>query len=107
MATFSEREKAFEEKYKHDQDLQFRTMVRRNKLLGLWVARELLGLEGEAVETYAKEVVASDLDEPGPDDVVRKVMADLEAKGVDFSEHRLRHRMDELLAEAKRQIMSE
>lgn len=107
MATFNEREKAFEDKYKHDQDLQFRTEVRRNKLLGQWIARELLGLEGDAVEAYAKDVVASDLDEPGPDDVVRKVMADIEAKGVDFSEHRLRHRMEELLAEAKKQVMSE
>ena len=107
MSTFNEREKAFEDKYKHDQDLQFRTEVRRNKLLGQWVARELFGLEGDAVESYAKDVVASDLDEPGIDDVVRKVMADIEAKGIDFSEHRLRHRMDELLAEAKQQIMKE
>ena len=107
MPTFNEREKAFEDKYKHDQDLQFRTEVRRNKLLGQWVGRELLGLEGDAVEAYAKDVVASDLDEPGPDDVVRKVMADLQAKGSDFSEHRLRHRMEELMAEARQQIMSE
>jgi hypothetical protein len=107
MATFNDREKAFEDKYKHDQDLQFRTMVRRNKLLGLWVARELLGLEGDAVEAYAKEVVASDFEQPGPDDVVLKIMSDLQAKGVDYSEHRLRHRMDELMAEAKHQIMSE
>src|SRR3546814_19526122 len=87
MATFSDREKAFEDKYKHDQDLQFRTMVRRNKLLGLWVAQELLGLEGDAAETYAKEVVASDFEQPGHDDVVRKIMADLEATGVDFRAH--------------------
>jgi hypothetical protein len=107
MSTFNEREKAFEDKYKHDQDLQFRTEVRRNKLLGQWVARELLGLEGDAVDTYAKEVVASDLDEPGPDDVIRKIMADLEAKGVDYSEHRLRHRLEEVMVEAKQQIMQE
>jgi hypothetical protein len=107
MPTFNDREKAFEDKYKHDQDLQFRTEVRRNKLLGKWVATELLGLEGDAVEAYAKDVVASDLDEPGPDDVIRKIMADLQAKGSDFSEHRLRHRMEELMAEAKQQIMQE
>lgn len=107
MATFNDREKAFEDKYKHDQDLQFRTMVRRNKLLGLWVASELLGLEGDAVEAYAKEVVASDFEQPGPDDVVLKIMADLQAKGVDYSEHRLRHRMNEVMVEAKHQIMSE
>jgi hypothetical protein len=107
MPTFNDREKAFEAKYKHDQDLQFRTEVRRNKLLGRWIATELLGLEGDAVEAYAKDVVASDLDEPGIDDVVRKVMADIQAKGADFSEHRLRHRMEELMVEAKQQIMSE
>ncbi|MGF1628478.1 MAG: DUF1476 domain-containing protein [Kiloniellaceae bacterium] len=107
MATFNDREKAFEDKYRHDQDLQFRTDVRRNKLLGQWVARELLGLEGDAVDTYAKEVVASDLDEPGPDDVIRKIMGDLQAKGIDYSEHRLRHRLEEMMAEAKLQIMSE
>ena len=107
MSTFNEREKAFEDKFKHDQDLQFRTEVRRNKLLGQWLATELFGLEGDAVESYAKDVVASDLDEPGPDDVVRKVMADIEAKAIDFSEHRLRHRMDELMVEAKKQIMEE
>jgi len=107
MPTFNEREKAFEDKYKHDQDLQFRTMVRRNKLLGIWVARELLGLEVDAAETYAKEVVASDFEQPGHDDVVRKIMADIQAKGVDFSEHGLRHRMDEVMVEAKHQIMSE
>ena len=107
MANFSDREKAFEDKYKHDQDLQFRTMVRRNKMLGLWVARELLGLEGDAAETYAKEVVASDFEQPGDDDVLRKIMADIQAKGVDYSEHRLRHRMEEMMVEAKHQIMSE
>ena len=107
MPTFNDREKAFEDKYKHDQDLQFRTEVRRNKLLGQWVARELLGLDDDAVEAYAKDVVASDLDEPGPDHVIRKIMGDLQAKGVDYSEHRLRHRMEELMVEAKQQIMSE
>jgi hypothetical protein len=107
MPTFNDREKAFEDKYKHDQDLQFRTEVRRNKLLGRWVAEELLGLEGDAVEAYAKDVVASDLDEPGPDDVIRKIMGDLQAKGVDFSEHRLRTRLEEMMVEAKLQIMTE
>lgn len=107
MANFNDREKAFEDKYKHDQELQFRTEVRRNKLLGLWVAGELLALEGDAAEAYAKEVVASDFEQPGPDDVVRKIMADLQAKGIDFTEHRLRHRLEEIMAEAKHQIMNE
>lgn len=106
MTTFKDREKAFEDKYKHDQDLQFKVEVRRNKLLGLWAA-ELLGLQGDAAAAYAKEVVAADFDEPGDADLVRKVLADLTAKSVDMSEHRLRKKMDELRAEAKHQIMNE
>ena len=106
MTTFNDREKAFEDKYKHDQELQFKVEVRRNKLLGIWVA-ELIGLEGADAEAYAKEVVASDFEEPGDDDVVRKVMGDLEAKGQEMTEHRLRKKMGELLIEAKQQVMSE
>ena len=105
MTTFKDREKAFENKYKHDQELQFKVEVRRNKLLGLWVA-ELLGLAGADAEAYAKEVVAADFEEPGDADLMRKVLADLSAKHVEMSEHRLRKKMDELKAEAKHQIMS-
>lgn len=106
MTTFNDREKAFEDKYKHDQELQFRVEVRRNKLLGLKVA-ELLGISGDAAEAYAKEVVASDFEEAGDEDVFRKVFGDLQAKNVDFSEHRLRKLMDDLREEAKNQVMSE
>ena len=106
MTTFNEREKAFEDKYKHDQDLQFKVEVRRNKLLGLWVA-ELLGLSGADAEAYAKEVISADFEEPGDADLVRKIMGDLGAKNVEMSEHRLRKRMDELVVEAKEQIMTE
>ena len=106
MTTFNKREKAFEEKYKHDQDLQFKVEVRRNKLLGLWVA-ELLGKAGDEADAYAKEVVSSDFEEPGDADVVRKVLADFEAAGTELSEHRLRKKMDELLEIAKAQVMEE
>ncbi len=105
MTTFNEREKAFEDKYKHDQDLQFKVEVRRNKLLGLWAA-ELLHRGGEAAEAYAKEVVAADFEEPGDADLVRKVLGDLENAGVEMTEHRLRKQMDELLVVAKEQIMA-
>jgi hypothetical protein len=104
--SFNDREKAFEDKYKHDQELQFKVEVRRNKLLGLWAA-ELLDLEGEAAEAYAKEVIASDFEEPGDDDVLRKVLADLEKAKVDISEHRLRKKMDELREVAKHAVMTE
>ena len=106
MTTFNNREKAFEDKYKHDQDLQFKVEVRRNKLLGLWVA-ELLGLSGADADAYAKEVVSADFEEPGDADVVRKVLGDTEPKNLDLNEHSLRKKMDELLTVAKDQIMSE
>ena len=101
---FDDRKKAEEEKFAHDQELMFKAMARRNYKLGLWVA-ELLGLSGAEAEAYAKSVILADLDEPGDDDVVRKVMADLQAKGVELSEHRLRHRMAQLLEEAKQEIL--
>jgi hypothetical protein len=107
MSGFDDREKAFEKRYELDQDLQFKVEVRRNKLLGLWIASEFLGLSGAEADAYAKEVVSSDFEEPGDADVVRKVLGDLEAKNVDFSEHRLRHKMDELQTEAKQQVMTE
>lgn len=106
MTTFDEREKAFEDKYKHDQELQFKVEVRRNKLLGLWVA-EMLDLKGEDAQAYAKEVVSADFEEPGDADLVRKILGDLEDKNVDMNEHRLRKKMDELTGVAKTQIMKE
>ncbi len=104
MTTFDKREKAFEDKYKHDQDLQFRVEVRRNKLLGLWAA-ELLGKDD--AEAYAKEVVSADFEEPGDADLVRKVLGDLQDAGVEMSEHQLRKQMEECLATAKEQVMTE
>ena len=79
----SDREKAFEAKFQKDQELQFKVNARRNKLLGLWAA-EKMEMSGGDAEAYAKEVVAADFDEPGEDDVVRKVLADLEGKGLEI-----------------------
>ena len=101
---FNDRKKAEEEKFAHDQELMFKALARRNYKLGLWVA-ELLGLSGAEAEEYARSVIMADLEEPGDDDVVRKVMADLQANGVEMSEHRLRNRMAQLLEEAKIDIM--
>ncbi len=106
MTTFDKREKVFEDKYKHDQELQFKVEVRRNKLLGLWVA-ELLGLSGADAEAYAKEVVKSDFEEPGDADLIRKIQGDAAPKNLDLSEHRIRKKMDEMTAVAKEQIMTE
>jgi hypothetical protein len=106
MSTFDKREEGFESKFAHDETLRFKAYARRNKALGLWAA-EKLGLEGDAATAYAKTVVESDFDEAGDHDVYRKVKADLDAKGVDVSEHRLRRTMDELLADAIASIKAE
>lgn len=106
MSTFDDREKGFEKKFAHDQELEFKAGVRRNKLLGLWAA-QMLGLTGDAADAYAKEVVKSDFEEAGDEDVFRKVRADFDAKGVAQSDHQIRRRMEELLEEARRQIRTE
>lgn len=89
MNTFDDRKKGFENKFAHDEELRFKATARRNKLLGLWAA-EKLGLSGDAAESYAKEVVASDFEEAGDDDVVRKVLGISRPRKVDQSEHRVR-----------------
>lgn len=106
MAGFNEREKAFENKFKHDAELRFKAMARRNKLLGLWAAGQMGLGEGEA-NAYAMEVVKADFEEAGDDDVLRKVLGDLQAKGVDSSEHTVRKHMDELLETAVKQVSAE
>jgi hypothetical protein len=101
-----DRKKAFEDKYARDKELQFKVGARRNKLLGLWAA-EQMGLKGDAATAYAKTVIESDFEEAGDEDVFRKVAADLKAKKVDVSDHRLRKRMEELFNEAREQLMKE
>lgn len=105
MTSFSEREKAFEAKYKNDQELQFKVVNRRNKLLGLWAA-EKLGKTGEDAETYAKQVVLADFEEAGDEDVVRKILGDFEAAGVKESEQQVRAVMRELMAQAVESIQN-
>lgn len=103
MSSFDDREKGFENKFVHEQNSEFRAQARRNKLLGLWAAGEM-GLSGEDADAYAADLVKADLEEPGDEDVFRKVQADFEAKGVDHSEHVIRTRMDQLMDEARAQI---
>jgi hypothetical protein len=106
MSSFDEREKGFEQKYKHDQELQFKVNARRNRLLGLWAAQQL-GLSGDAADAYAKQVVQADFEKPGDSDVVAKVVNDLKAKGISVTEHQIRKEMDRLLAVAKEQIIKQ
>ena len=103
---FDDRKKAFENKWAHDEELRFKVTARRNKLLGLWAAGEM-GLTGEAAANYAKEVVVADLAETGDEDVIRKILADFSAKGVTRSDHLIRSKMQELLAVAGEQVMTE
>lgn len=103
MTNMNERRDAFENKFAHDEELKFKATARRNKLLGLWAA-EKLGKTGEAAEAYAKEVVASDFEEAGDNDVFRKVRKDFDAAGVAQSDHQIRRTMDELLVVAAEQV---
>ena len=104
MTTFNDREKAFENKFAHDEEMQFMAAARRNKLLGLWAA-SLLGKTGEEAEAYAMEVVRADFAE-GADhqDVVRKLVADLDYRA---DEHTIRAKMAEFLAIARNQVLNE
>lgn len=106
MSSFDERESSFENKFKHDKELEFKATARRNKLLGLWAAN-LLGIHGAEAETYAKSVVKADMEKPGDSDVVEKILGDFKERSVDMSEHRLRKQMTELMAAAVAQIKSE
>ncbi len=101
MTSFDKREEGFEKKFALDEEQKFKAEARRNKLLGLWAA-EKLGKSGDDAAAYAKEVVAADFEEAGDADVLRKVVADLAAKGV--SEQQVRVKMDELMATAIQQI---
>jgi hypothetical protein len=101
--SFDDRRKGFESKWAHDADMQFKIMARRNKLLGLWAAGEL-GKTGDAALAYAKEVIAADFEEPGDEDVFRKVRGDLPATVTD---HTIRHQMVELLDTAAEQVQGE
>jgi len=106
MATFDDREKGFEQKYKHDKELDFKVNARRNRLLGLWAAKEM-GIPDAEAEAYAKTVVMADFQKPGEEDVVEKVVTDFKQKGIEMTEHRVRKHMADLLDMARKQVMTE
>jgi hypothetical protein len=106
MNSFEDRQKGFERKFALDEELKFKANARRNKLLGLWAA-EKLGLAGDDAQAYAREVVKADLEEPGEEDVFRKIRGDFDAKGVDQSDHQIRRAMGDLMGEAVSQIEAE
>lgn len=106
MAGFDDREKGQEAKFAHDAELRFKAEARRNKLLGLWAA-EQMGLSEEHAREYAAEVVASDFQEAGDEDVFRKISADLKVKGVPVSEDMIRKKMADLVQTARDQVLNE
>lgn len=103
MTTFDKREEAFERMFARDEELKFKAMARRNRLLGMWAAQQL-GKSGADADAYAKAVVVSDFEEAGDDDVFRKVKGDLTAGGVSVSDTQIRSTMDELLARAVAEV---
>ena len=104
MTTFDDRERAFETKYARDQDMQFRIVARRNKLLGHWAAR-LMGLSQAEADAYASDVIRADFEEAGDEDVIRKVLGDLTSAGVECDEARIREALAHKTVEARRQLM--
>ena len=103
MTIFDERERSYEAKFARDADLQFKAVARRNRQLGEWAAG-LLGKSGEDAKAYALSVVTSDFEEPGDEDVFRKIAADLDGKA---DEAAIRAKMAELLGLARQQLMDE
>ncbi len=106
MTTFDNRENAFENKFAHDADLQFKIVARRNKLLGIWAA-EKMGLTPEETDAYAKSVVQADFEEAGDEDVVRKLLGDLTSAGVEVDDATVRAALETQLIEARRQFIEQ
>ncbi len=106
MTTFDNRENAFENKFAHDADMQFKITARRNKLVGQWAA-EKMGLTPEETDAYAKAVVQADFEEAGDEDVIRKLVGDLTTAGIEIDEAGVRTALEEKLVEARRQFIEQ
>ena len=104
MSTFDDRERAFETKFAHDEEMKFRFIARRNRLLGEWAARKM-GLSDVETESYSKDVIRADFEEAGDEDVIRKVLGDLTSAGVDVDESEIRQTLEFKAVEAKRQLI--
>ncbi len=107
MSSFEDRQKGFEAKFAHDEQMQFKADARRNKLLGLWAAGRMGMMDPKQAMDYAQEVVKADFEEAGDEDVFRKIEGDLKAKGAEYTEAEIREHMAKFMAEAKEQLMEE
>jgi len=106
MATFADREREFEARFKHDEELRFKATARRNRMLGQWAAQRL-GLTADAAEAYAKDVVAAQFQAGGDQPVVDKLFADLAAKDPGITPSRIAFELEHFAEQAKQQLMSE
>ena len=106
MPTFQDREKEFEARFKHDEELRFKVTARRNRLAGLWAA-ERMGLSGEAANAYAQSIVAAEFDKGGDRHVAEKLLADLAAKGHAVTAAQVQFELDHFAAQARQQVMNE
>jgi hypothetical protein len=104
MTTFDNREQAFENEFAHEEEMAFRVTARRNKLVGQWAAARM-GLTAEETDSYAKSVVQADFEEAGDEDVVRKLLGDLTAAGIETSDEEVRTALADKTVEARRQLM--
>jgi hypothetical protein len=105
MTQFDDRERAFETKFAHDEEMKFRVLARRNRLLGEWAATKM-GLSQAEADAYSKDVVRADFEEAGDEDVIRKVLGDLTAAGIETDEAEIRQCLEHKTVEAKRQLMA-
>jgi hypothetical protein len=104
MTQFNDRERAFESKFAHDEEMKFKIIARRNRLLGEWAA-EKMGLSAEETQSYAKDVVRADFEEAGDEDVIRKVLGDLTSAGVEIDDSQIREALGHKEVDARRQII--
>ncbi len=104
MTTFDDRERAFETKFAHDEEMKFRITARRNRLLGEWAAR-LMNLSDEETQSYAKDVIRADFEEAGDEVVIRKVLGDLTAAGIEIDDSKIREQLGHKTVEARRQVI--
>lgn len=106
MTNFDDRAKAAEANFVHSEDLEFKAGARRNRMFGLW-AGEKMGLTEESLDNYAKAVVRADFEQPGEEDVIRKVLGDLMASNINIRESEVRTKAAELLAQAREALKAE
>ena len=104
MTTFDDRERAFEAQYARDQEMQFKIVARRNRLLGQWAARKMGLTEAEA-DAYARDVIRADFEAAGDEDVIRKLLGDLTSAGIDVDESAIRQALQHKTVEARRHFI--